>query len=195
MRFLYQFLKSSYRFFARWLYLWVSVTVLLIFHSTNLYSTVLRPQLPMSWLGAADQVMKIVNQWSFEAAIVIAIFTMLYTYSELDRELHRDINITRKLKEFYSEFGDLARRDISSDRDVEVLKIDSQNLRNSVKSWVKKNMAVATYNRLTQQEASGFQHFTFKRDMEFSDEHGKLIDDLCKAQERILVLIENDTWQ
>lgn len=193
MREFVSFLKSSGRFLFRTVRRGISAAVLLLLHTTNLYSEKIRANVPDNWRDSIDSAMIIVDGATVPLAMLILIGAGCYTFFEVDREL-RDPAITKKLKGFYIDLENVLFKKPSTDEELEALQKSVNDKISEIGVWVLGNMEKASFARFTQNAPSGFAQFRFKRRNVFNDKHGELVDRVLDFQKRLTTLIEKSAW-
>lgn len=163
--------------------------VLLLLHSSNLYSEVLRQGLPESWVPFADKVMMLVDTASFVIAILVIAFAALYTYYEADSQ-KRNPEIVERLQGFYEESEPLTRTRVSNDEELQNYKQQVAIWHREAQEWIKQNMTNAAASRF--RDTSNILPMTY--DTDYNNEYGSYRNMVNKLRSNLIELINSGEW-
>ena len=122
------------------------------------------------------------------AIVILAIF---YTYYEVEKQITRDPEIPRKLREFFVQSAPYSRFDLQSEDEFPEWKSEANAWYRETIDWITKNMSEAAVSRFTDTYTNTIR---VKNSAAVNSEHDKLVNSVNRTRSNLKDLIENDAW-
>jgi len=191
MKFPTRFLLSCWRFtwgVAR--RAWIAL-VWWILDSQDIYSKMISPLLSTKWAEFfAPWIGYLGISTPYVIVVIVALATFL-TYYEVEREVHRDPKITRKLKQVYEVSGEMLKRQIREQADLSQLEQDWKKWFGDTYKWIAENMEQASLDRFLYSR----NQLPYNHGSPFDRAHNQLLNGISLYHENVQALIEHDRWR
>ncbi|MDA2917136.1 hypothetical protein MYX64_09905 [Nitrospinae bacterium AH_259_B05_G02_I21] len=185
------FFRSSSRFIWRVTKRSWGAIVLWIIDLSEFYSQFVAKWIGSDWKNFLDPFVSTASKYTLHAIGIIVLAAILYTFYEVDREVHRNPKIGKSLKQFYGRSGEMLHRAISNNEELVLLRGDGATWYSEAKAWIKENMEPASLKRFQK-----FQHsLPYNHGSTLNDEHQKLLNGISIYHVNIQALIEHDEWR
>ncbi|MDA2931832.1 hypothetical protein MYX19_01550 [Nitrospinae bacterium AH-259-F20] len=165
--------------------------MLWLLNLSEIYSRFIAKWIGPDWKNFLDPYVAKASKATPYVIGIIIIVAVLYTFYEVDREVHRNPKIGKSLKQFYSRSGEMLKRTISNNGELIVLQKDAATWRAEAEAWVRDNMEPASLERFQL-----FRHrLPYNHGSTLNDAHQVLLNGISIYRENIQALIEHDEWK
>lgn len=187
-----RFARAALRFVGRVLKRSFAAVILVLLRVSDFYAQHVSPRLSQDWRDRLDPIVAYLGQFTWWVIWIIVLAAAVWTYWEVEREVHRDPKIGRQLKLFYARSGEMLQRQVKDNAELKALQHEMQAFYTEVNSWAGANLEPASVARLSETRMQlPYGH----RKGTLNDEHQMWINGLSITHENLRALIESDTWR